>query len=107
MTPEQPLDVVLSPACAVRLVVLGPWNSEPEPSNEWRFSLSVVARDSAYHDAILSPTWQRKGPDVLRGLPEGFGDPPGGTLWESDEIWLTAGERRDLVADLRSLQPGK
>lgn len=154
--PEQPLQVTLTPACAVRLRLRGPWDDEEDPSNEWRFLLSVVADGSAYHDSILSPTWQRQGPDVLRGIPDGFaglsevtnlddgavewgwhmgvsellfeglradhpmrfsvrvtgtpdsfGPPPEGMVWESEEIWLGAEERRELVADLRHLQPGK
>jgi len=148
--------VVLTPACAVRLRLQGPWDDELEPSQDWRFLMSVVAHGSAYHDSVLSPTWQRRGPDDLRGEPDGFagqsevnefgdgsidrgwylsipemlfdglradhpmrfrvqvtgtpdsfGPPPEGVVWESDEIWLGAEEHRELVADLRHLQPGE
>lgn len=156
---DAPIEVILSPACAVLLNLLGPWDDGNVSGDGWRFSMIVVANGSAWHDGLLPPVpgqefFIGRGPDPLReppeafsgtmgtskfadgtvekswqvntptmlfdGLraghslrfrvrvddaPEAFGEPPEDVLWESANVWLADGERRELVVDLRHLQP--
>jgi hypothetical protein len=158
VAPGHPIQVVLVPSTSVVVEALGPWD-QAGLEDGWRFDMSVVAQESAFHDVLLPPipghaSWQGRGPDPLRESPEGFagssgsssygdgtreqswvvgvprmlfdglranhalririeirdapeafGELPEDASWESAEVWVGDGERRELVADLRYLQP--
>jgi hypothetical protein len=81
-TPEDPLRVVLHPACSIHLILHGPFGQQDPSEDLWRFRYRISAPGGVFDDRrhpALSDGSQRSGPDDLREFLEGTVSSSGST----------------------------